>query len=82
MHVFEIGPEIVEFVVDDSPLKQNRYTPGYHISVLPVNELYRAKPDFVLVLAWNFADSIIANHRAFQEQGGRFIIPLPRLELR
>ena len=82
MHVFEIGPEIVEFVVDDSPLKQHRYTPGHHIPVLPVSELYRAKPDFVLILAWNFAESIIANHRAFQEQGGRFIVPLPRLEVR
>ena len=82
MHYFEIGPELVEFVVDDSPLKQNLYTPGYHIPVVPVARLYETKPDYVLILAWNFAEPIMKNHAAYAQAGGHFIIPLPKLEVR
>ncbi len=82
MHHFQIGPEIIEFVVDDSPLKQNLYTPGYHIPVFPVSRMYESRPDHVLILAWNFAGSIIKNHQSFLAQGGHFIVPLPQLEVR
>jgi len=81
MHHFEISADIVEFVVDDSPLKQNLYTPGYHIPVVPDSHMYQARPDYVLILAWNFAESIITKHKAFLQQGGHFIIPLPVLKI-
>lgn len=79
MHHFEIGPDLVEFVVDDSPLKQGLYTPGYHIPVVSAAHLQDHKPDYLLVLAWNFADNIIKNQQAFAAGGGRFIVPLPSL---
>lgn len=82
MHQFRLGPDIVDFIVDDSPLKQGLYTPGYHIPVLPSSALYERQPDYVLVLAWNFAESIIAKHTDFRTAGGRFIVPLPRIEIR
>jgi SAM-dependent methyltransferase len=82
MHYFEIGADLIEFVVDDSPLKQNLFTPGYHIPVVPAAHMYQSKPDYVLILAWNFADNIIKAHKAFHDQGGRFIVPLPKLEIR
>ncbi|MBI5836212.1 MAG: class I SAM-dependent methyltransferase [Candidatus Eisenbacteria bacterium] len=81
MHHFEIGRDLVEFIVDDSPLKQLRYTPGYHIPVLPVSEMYERRPDAVLILAWNFAADITRKHAAYLEHGGRFIVPLPKLEV-
>lgn len=82
MHHFGLGPETVDFIVDDSPLKQGLYTPGHHIPVLPPDALYQRNPDYVIVMAWNFAEPIMGKHQGFQEQGGRFIVPLPSLEVR
>jgi len=81
MHHFRLGPDVVDFIVDDSPLKQGLYTPGHHIPVLPAQALYERRPDYVIVLAWNFAPSIIAKHSAFRDGGGHFIVPLPTLEV-
>ena len=77
MYHFGIGPETIAFIVDDSPLKQHLFTPGLHVPVLPVDELYRRRPDDVIVLAWNFAESILAAHDGLRRTGMRFIIPLP-----
>lgn len=76
-----IEPEMIDFIVDDSPLKQGRFTPGMHIPVVSAQSLYERRPDYVLVLAWNFAQPIIAKHSAFREAGGRFIVPLPAIEI-
>jgi len=77
MYHFDIGPDIIDFIVDDSPLKQGLYSPGMHIPVLPSSALYERKPDAVVILAWNFAESIMKNHGAYLEHGGEFIVPLP-----
>ncbi len=81
MHHFELGAEVIEFIVDDSPLKQGLYTPGYHIPVLPVSAAYDHRPDYLLVLAWNFSEPIMAKHKSFSDAGGRFIVPLPELRV-
>ncbi|MBI2586285.1 MAG: class I SAM-dependent methyltransferase [Rhodospirillales bacterium] len=81
MYHFGIGPDVVDFIVDDNPLKQGLYTAGHHIPVLPSQALYERRPDYVIVLAWNFAGSIMAKHSVFKDMGGRFIVPLPRLEV-
>ncbi len=81
MHHFGLGPGIVDFIVDDSPLKQGLYTPGLHIPVVASDEIYARAPDYLLILAWNFADPIMAKHRAYIEAGGRFIVPLPEVEV-
>ena len=77
MYHFGLGPEEIDFIVDDSPLKQGMYTPGIHIPVLQSKALYRKKPDIVLILAWNFAESIMKKHKEFLNQGGEFLVPLP-----
>ncbi len=79
MHHFELGPDSLEFVVDDSELKQGLYTPGYHIHVVPPSLLYKRMPDYVLILAWNFAAPIMKNHARFKQNGGQFIVPLPEV---
>jgi hypothetical protein len=81
MHHFGLGADILDFVIDDSPLKQGLLTPGLHIPVLPATSLYDKKPDYVLILAWNFAESIMKKHQAFRDGGGKFIVPLPHLEV-
>ena len=57
----QIGPETVSYIVDDSPLKQGRWTPLSHIPIVGPKELERARPDCILVLAWNYLESIKAS---------------------
>lgn len=78
LNFFSIGTETLDFVVDDSKFKQGLYTPGKHIPVVSPQQLYEKKPDYVLILAWNFAESIIKTHKKYQENGGKFIIPVPK----
>jgi SAM-dependent methyltransferase len=79
MYHFELGPDVLEFIVDDSPLKQGLYSPGLHIPVRPASALSERRPDYLVVLAWNFAEAIIDKNRQFAEAGGRFIVPLPEV---
>ena len=55
MYHFGIEREMIDFIVDDSPLKQGHYTPGMHIPVVPAAPMYQHRPDYLLILAWNFA---------------------------
>lgn len=67
----------LEYIVDDSPLKQGLYMPGTHIPIKSPDVLYTDKPDVCLILAWNFADSIVGNHQQFIKNGGVYILPVP-----
>lgn len=67
----------ISFVADKSPLKQGRLTPGHRIPVCDPHRLLDDAPDVVLLLAWNFADEIVAQQSEYLRRGGRFLIPLP-----
>ena len=82
MYHFGIGPETIDFIIDDSPLKQGLYSPGHHIPVYSSKAIEDRKPDYLLILAWNFAEPIIKKQAAFLGSGGHFIIPLPKIEIR
>ncbi len=75
---FKLG-DILNFIIDDNPFRQNRFSPGHHIPVLSSKAIYDQKPDYIFILAWRFADMIIENHKAYLDQGGHFIIPLPEI---
>jgi len=81
MYHFGIGPQLIDFIVDDSPLKQGLFTPGMHIPVLSAQAVAERKPDYLVILAWNFAKPIIEKNAAFRQQGGRFIVPVPKVEV-
>lgn len=81
LNYFGIGREMLEFVVDRSTVKQGRYTPGTHLPILAPSALLEHRPDYLLLLSWNFADEILAQQDAFRQQGGRFIIPIPECRI-
>ncbi|MDO8503250.1 MAG: NAD-dependent epimerase/dehydratase family protein [bacterium] len=78
LNYFGIGKDILDYIVDDSPLKQGLYTPGTHIPVVPAEALKRTKPDYILILAWNFAGPIMEKLSEFGKEGGGFILPAPK----
>lgn len=78
---FNLGHRL-EMVFDDKPLTEALLGPGYRIPVLPAAAIYDKRPDIIVVLAWRYADPIIAKHRRFIDAGGRFAIPWPTFALR
>ena len=81
MYQFGITKKYIDFIVDDSPLKQGLFSPGLKIPVLTSKSIDLHKPDYLLILAWNFADSIINKNQDFLNRGGKFITPLPKLKI-
>lgn len=77
LNALEIGPEVVEFVVDATPYKQGRFIPGVRIPVVPPETLLERRPDEVIIFAWNFAKEIVAKEAAYRELGGTFVVPMP-----
>ena len=77
LNYFGIGPELIDYIVDDSKLKQELYTPGTHIRINPPNKLKEENANYILILAWNFADKIIENHSYLKKKGVKFVIPVP-----
>ncbi len=76
-----IGTDLVEYVVDRNEHKHGTYMPGTHQPVLGTEALVERQPDYVLLLAWNFANEIMAQQQVFRERGGRFIVPIPSPEV-
>lgn len=70
--VMGINKYIIDYVVDDSPLKQNKFTPQSHIKIVSRNDFLKSQPDYCLITAWNFADSIINNNIEYKNN---WIIP-------
>jgi SAM-dependent methyltransferase len=73
----QIGPSLIEFTVDDSPLKQNRFTPGTHIPIVARSHLEKHRPDVLVVFAYEYFDDIR------KKTGGayRYLLPIPPREV-
>jgi len=76
-----IDNNAIDFVVDRSPHKQGFLLPGTKIPILPTDELLKRMPDYTIVLAWNFAEEILAQQDEYQKRGGKFIIPIPEIRV-
>ena len=76
-----LGPDLVEYIADRSTLKQGRYTPGTHIPVVSPDRLLAEQPDYVLLLAWNFAEEVMAQQAEYHRRGGSFILPVPEVKI-
>ena len=61
--------------------KHGSFSPGHHLQVLPSDALYERRPDYVVILAWAYAEPILRRHNRFVDGGGRFIVPMPRVRV-
>ncbi len=78
LYTFGISRNTLDYIVDDdATFKQGRYMPGLHVPIVPPSRLHLDRPEYCLLLAWNFAEQIMRNHADFANRGGRFIIPVP-----
>lgn len=69
------------YLADATPSKQGLYTPGTHIPIVSPEEFRRDKPDYALLLAWNHRDEVLFREKEWHAAGGRFILPLPKVEI-
>ncbi len=79
LNYYGLGRETLDFVADRSTAKQGRLTPGTHLPIVAAEELVRRRPDYALLLTWNFAEEILRQQQAYRDAGGRFIVPLPEV---
>ena len=77
LNYYGIGPDTLMYLADRNPLKHGLLSPGMHIPVVPAERVMQDRPDYLLILAWNFADEIVRQQEEFRRQGGRFIVPIP-----
>jgi hypothetical protein len=76
-----IGRDHLAFTVDRNPAKQNTLLPGTRIPVLPVQEISRRRPDYVLILPWNLTAEVSQSLANIRDWGGRFVTAIPNLEI-
>lgn len=81
LNYFGIDGRLLDFVADRSTVKQGKFTPGSHLPIVSPDELAARKPDYVLLLTWNFAAEILAQQQAYRDAGGRFIVPVPEVQV-
>jgi len=79
LYHFGIDSSTIDFIVDDSALKQGLYSPGKHIPILSPEAIYQKKPNYLIILAWNFTEEILKKHAKYKNEIGHFIVPLPTL---
>jgi methylation protein EvaC len=76
-----IGPDLIGYICDTTPIKQGRLTPGMHIPVVPHDAFVEDRPDLAVLFAWNHAEEILAKEHDFGARGGRWITHVPTVRL-
>ncbi|MCH7871615.1 MAG: methyltransferase domain-containing protein [Planctomycetes bacterium] len=76
-----IRQDFIDYAVDRNPYKHGRFLPGTHIPVFSPEKIAETRPDYILILPWNLRDEITRQLRYVREWGGKFVVPIPKLEV-
>jgi hypothetical protein len=76
-----IGRDVINYIIDDTPEKIGKFTPGNHIPIVRYDMLHKERPDYLVLLAWNFADELMRKTASYKSSGGRYIIPIPTVRV-
>jgi SAM-dependent methyltransferase len=76
-----LGPDLVEYIVDMSPLRYGKFVPGVSTPIVPPDTFQESPPDYAIMTAWNYEQEIVRKEQAFLSRGGRFIVPLPDVRI-
>jgi hypothetical protein len=74
-----IRTDFIDYTVDRNPYKHGKFTPGTHIPIFGPERIDQTKPDYVVILPWNFKDEIMQQMRGIRAWGGKFVVPIPHL---
>jgi hypothetical protein len=76
-----IRTDFIDYTVDRNPYKQGKYTPGTHIPILAPERIRETKPDYIFILPWNLKDEIMKQLTYVREWGGKFVVPIPDIQI-
>lgn len=76
-----IGPDLIDFISDTTPIKQGKFSPGTHIPIRPYEDFKRSYPDCAVLFAWNHQEEIFAKENSYSASGGRWITFVPTVSI-
>jgi 2-polyprenyl-3-methyl-5-hydroxy-6-metoxy-1,4-benzoquinol methylase len=76
-----IGPDLIEFICDTTPIKQGKFSPGMHIPIVPYEEFTSKSPDYAFLFAWNHTTEIMEKEKGFMASGGKWITHVPTVRV-
>jgi methylation protein EvaC len=76
----KIGPELIEYISDTTPIKQDKFSPGMHIPVKNYSNFIETPPDTALLFAWNHAEEIMEKESSYNKNGGKWIVHVPNVK--
>ena len=76
-----VRTDFLDYTVDKNPHKQNHYLPGSRIPIMAPEKIMETKPDYIFILPWNIRNEIMEQMAAVREWGGKFVVPIPKVEV-
>ncbi len=76
-----IGPNMIEYICDTTPIKQGKFSPGMHIPIVSYETFKDDLPDYAVLLAWNHANEIMAKEKRYLSAGGKWIVHVPQVRV-
>lgn len=76
-----IRTDFIDYTVDRNPYKQGKFLPGTHIPIHDPQKIGETKPDYLLILPWNFKDEIMEQMKDIRQWGGQFVVPIPEVKV-
>jgi SAM-dependent methyltransferase len=77
----KIGPDLIEYICDTTPIKQNKFSPGMHIPIVSHDFFKHNPPDYAILFAWNHSKEILQKELKYVENGGKWIVHVPEVRI-